>query len=102
MLQKKIEAALHSLNPHVLDVSNESHLHSRGQETHYKAVIVTPLFSELNKVKRQQAVYAALKDCMPYALALHCYTPDEWAQTQQAPVSPQCMGGSLHDLKTAD
>lgn len=101
MMQQKIEAALQSLNPEFLEVNNESHMHSRGQETHYKAVIVSDFFEGMNKVKRQQAVYAALKDAMPYALAQHCYTPQEWAQTQQAPESPQCMGGSLHDLKNA-
>ena len=98
-MRDQIIAALQPLHSEHLDVQDESHMHSRGQETHYKAVIVSGFFEGMNKVKRQQAVYAALKDAMPYALAQHCYTPQEWAQTQQAPESPQCMGGSLHDVQ---
>lgn len=97
MMQDKIKAALQTLEPAFLEVVDESHMHSRGQETHYKAVIVSEHFEGLSRVRRQQAVYAALKDAMPYALAQHTYTPQEWAQTQQAPDSPNCMGGSLHD-----
>lgn len=94
---EKIKAALQVLEPVHLEVQDESHMHSRGTETHYKAVIVSALFAGQNKVKRQQQVYAALKDCMPYALAQHTYTPEEWAQIAAAPASPDCMGGSLHD-----
>lgn len=97
MMQQKIESALQALQPEHLEVTDESHMHSRGLETHYKVVIVAPLFAGLRKVQRQQKVYAALQECMPYALALHTYTADEWAQEQQAPVSPDCMGGSLAD-----
>lgn len=97
MMLEKIKTALQTLEPAFLEVTDESHMHSRGQETHYKAVIVADHFEGLSKVRRQQAVYAALKDAMPYALAQHTYTPQEWAQEQQAPDSPNCMGGSLHD-----
>lgn len=96
MLQQ-IEQALQSLEPLHLEVTDESHMHSRGQATHYKAVIVSTQFAGLNKVKRQQQVYAALRGCMPYALAQHTYTPEEWALVSAAPDSPQCMGGSLND-----
>jgi stress-induced morphogen len=37
---------------------DESHMHSRGLETHYKAVIVSEQFTGLNAVKRHQKVYA--------------------------------------------
>jgi BolA protein len=29
-----------------------------------------------------------------HALALHTYTPEEWAQIDTAPASPTCAGGS--------
>jgi BolA protein len=29
-------------------------------------------------------------------LALHTYTPEEWAQIDAAPASPTCAGGSKH------
>jgi BolA protein len=32
-----------------------------------------------------------------HALALHTYTPGEWAEQGAAPASPTCRGGSKHD-----
>ncbi|GAO96068.1 bolA protein [Pseudomonas syringae pv. actinidiae] len=74
---------------------DESHMHSRGQQTHYKAVLVSDQFQGLNSVKRHQKVYATLGALMGefHALALHTYTPDEWAKTGAAPASPTCAGG---------
>ena len=98
-MRDQIIAALQPLHSEHLDVQDESHMHSRGQETHYKAVIVSPAFSGLNAVKRHQKVYATLGELMGqfHALALHTYTPEEWAQQGMAPDSPTCRGGSKHD-----
>lgn len=92
----QLRAALAALQPQHLDVLDESHMHSRGLETHYKAVIVSSVFAELNAVKRHQRVYACLGELMGqvHALALHTYTPQEWAQQGEAPASPTCRGGS--------
>lgn len=89
-----------ALAPQFLDVQDESHMHSRGQETHYKAVIVSEQFAGLNAVKRHQKAYGAMGDLMQqiHALALHTYTPAEWAEQGSAPDSPTCRGGSKHDL----
>lgn len=91
----QLQTALAALDPLHLEVLDESHMHSRGLETHYKAVIVSPLFTGLNAVKRHQKVYATLGDLMAqvHALALHTYTPEEWAQQGVAPASPTCKGG---------
>ena len=93
--QDLIVTALADLQPEHLEVLDESHMHSRGLETHYKAVIVSPAFAGLNSVKRHQKVYATLGALMGefHALALHTYTPEEWAQTGAAPASPTCAGG---------
>ena len=90
-----LRAALASLQTQHLDVLDESHMHSRGLETHYKAVIVSELFVGLNAVKRHQKAYAAVGELMGqiHALALHTYTPEEWAQQGVAPASPTCKGG---------
>lgn len=90
-----LQAALANLQPQQLDVLDESHMHSRGLETHYKAVIVSEQFAGLNAVKRHQKVYAAVGELMGqiHALALHTYTPDEWSQQGVAPASPTCKGG---------
>ena len=90
-----LRAALASLQTQHLDVLDESHMHSRGLETHYKAVIVSELFAGLNAVKRHQKAYAAVGELMGqiHALALHTYTLEEWAQQGVAPASPTCKGG---------
>jgi BolA protein len=66
-------------------VLDESHMHSRGLQTHFKAVLVSEQFEGLNRVKRHQKVYATLGELMGefHALALHTYTPEEWAQSTQ-------------------
>ncbi|WP_455921284.1 BolA family protein [Pseudomonas putida] len=94
-MQQRIEQALGALHPAHLDVLDESHMHSRGLETHYKVVLVTEQFVGLSRVKRQQLVYATLGELMGqfHALAQHTYTPDEWVQVGAAPASPTCAGG---------
>ncbi len=96
---ERIEAALAALSPTHLEVFDESHMHSRGLETHYKAVVVSPQFAGLGVVKRHQKVYATLGELMGqfHALALHTYTPEEWGERAGAPESPLCAGGSKHD-----
>jgi BolA protein len=91
----QLQVALAALEPLHLEVLDESNMHSRGLETHYKAVIVSPVFAGLNAVKRHQKVYASLGELMSqvHALALHTYTPEEWAQQGAAPASPTCQGG---------
>ncbi|WP_448682213.1 BolA family protein [Pseudomonas nicosulfuronedens] len=98
-MRDRLQSALGALEPQHLEVLDESHMHSRGQETHYKAVIVSSAFDGLNAVKRHQKVYGALGELMGqfHALAMHTYTPEEWAQQGAAPDSPTCRGGSKHD-----
>lgn len=82
--------------PAHLEVINESHNH-RGPadaETHFKCVIVSNSFIGKRSVQRHQSVYALVGDEMQkglHALALHTYSPEEWAETQQAPASPACQ-----------
>jgi BolA protein len=94
-MQTRIESALAVFQPLHLQVLDESHMHSRGEQTHYKAVIVSEQFEGLNAVKRHQKVYGILGGLMGefHALALHTYTPVEWVKTGAAPVSPVCAGG---------
>lgn len=94
-MQTRIEQALGLLQPQHLSVADESHMHSRGEQTHYKAVVVSERFLGLNSVKRHQLVYGTLGELMGqfHALALHTYTPEEWAAVGAAPASPVCAGG---------
>jgi len=95
----RIRAALGALSPTHLEVLDESHMHSRGLETHYKAIVVSDAFDGATPVRRHQAVYGAVGGLMReiHALALHTYTPGEWAGQGAAPDSPRCLGGSRHD-----
>ena len=99
---ERIQTALDALQPRHLSVQDESHQHHRGLETHYKAIVVGDAFAGKRAVQRHQLVYRTLGPLMQeiHALALHTYTPDEWAATGAAPESPTCRGGSKHD-KTA-
>lgn len=86
-----------------LQVANESHKHSvpPNSETHFKVTLVSADFDGQMKVKRHQAIYKVLADELAgevHALALHLYSPQEWAASgQAAPESPNCMGGSKKD-----
>ncbi len=99
-IQNKIEEKLNkALSPIYISVENESHMHNvpAGSESHFKVVLVCEEFQGRLPVKRHQSVYRVLCDEMQgsvHALALHTFTPDEWqAKQNQAPASPNCMGG---------
>ncbi len=84
-------------------LENESHMHSvpKNSETHFKLVLVTSDFNGKRQVARHQQVYALVSALMAeglHALALHTYTPVEWAtQQSQSFASPNCMGGSKNE-----
>jgi len=108
-VQNAIETKLnHALEAALLAVENESHMHSvpPNSETHFKVTLVSGAFDGVMKVRRHQMVYKILADEMAgpvHALALHLYTPEEWAESGQAtPDSPNCMGGSKGDASMAD
>lgn len=103
-VQSRIEQKLQSaFTPAALQVTNESHMHSvpPGSETHFKVVVVSEQFAGKRAVARHQAVYRVLEEEVQgpvHALAIHTYTPDEWAANQAvAPESPACRGGSKAD-----
>lgn len=103
-MQQTIERKLaEAFAPEELEVLNESHQHSvpPGSETHFKVVLVSAAFEGKRSVARHQQVYKVLAEELAggvHALALHTYTPAEWAQrAAHAPDSPACMGGGKHD-----
>ncbi|MDH5264233.1 MAG: BolA/IbaG family iron-sulfur metabolism protein [Betaproteobacteria bacterium] len=60
-----------------------THVEVRGDDgVHFEALIVSPAFSGLARVRRHQLVYAALGDRMReeiHALSMQTLSPDEWA-----------------------
>ncbi len=102
-MQENIQQKLtDAFTPKHLSVEDESHGHNvpDGAESHFKVVMASESFDGKRPVQRHQLVYGELKAELAgsvHALALHLYTPDEWAQQAAAPASPACMGGSKHD-----
>lgn len=97
-IAERIEQRLRDQLPVVeLVLENESHMHRRGQDSHFKLVLVSPAFAGQSLVKRHQTVYGVLQEEMQqlHALALHTFTPEEWAARDEgAADSPRCRGGN--------
>ena len=58
-----------------------THLEVRGDGSHFEAVIVSPRFAGLTRIRRHQLVYAALGGRMGgeiHALSMQTLTPEEW------------------------
>jgi len=96
-MQNLIKQELSKLDPEFLTVEDESHLHQKGEQTHFKVTLVSPHFVDLSSVKRHQLIYGVLKDVIPqiHALAIAAFTPNEWQQKPQIQTSPNCLGGGL-------
>ncbi|WMN59174.1 BolA/IbaG family iron-sulfur metabolism protein [Pseudoalteromonas xiamenensis] len=98
ILFDKINAAI---SCSVLDVVNESHMHSRGEDSHFKVIAVSESFSGQRLLQRHRTINAILAEELAnhiHALAIHAYTPEEFAERQnEAPASPSCLGGSKFD-----
>ncbi len=59
-----------------------THLEVRGDGAHFDAVIVSPAFAGLTRVRQHQLVYAALGERMReeiHALSMKTFSPEEWA-----------------------
>lgn len=86
------------LQPSVLEVENESHMHNvaPGSESHFKVTIVSDQFEQLSLIKRHRLVNKTLAQEIPkiHALALHTMTKDEYFdKAGKVAESPLCQGG---------
>tara|TARA_E500000178_G_C16768247_1_gene637925 strand:+ start:508 stop:816 length:309 start_codon:yes stop_codon:yes gene_type:complete len=87
------------LKPSFLDILNESNLHNVpiGSESHFRILIVSDRFENLNVVKRHKMVYQVCKIAIKsgiHALAMQCFTEEEWKLNPKKNESPTCLGGS--------
>ncbi|WP_437608573.1 BolA family iron metabolism protein IbaG [Erwinia sp. V71] len=59
-------------------------VHVTGDGSHFQVIAVGEMFAELNRVKKQQAVYAPLMEYIAdnriHAVSIKTYTPAEWAR----------------------
>lgn len=100
IVQTTIESKLNQqFAPQHIEVINESHMHSvpPNSETHFKLILVSDAFNGKRKVARHQLLYGVLKDELAgpvHALAMHLFTPQEWAEGATVQASPNCAGGS--------
>ena len=60
-----------------------THVEVHGDDgTHFEAIVVSPEFAGLSRVRRHQLVYGALGDRMReeiHALSMKTLSPEEWA-----------------------
>lgn len=91
---------LDAFQPTHLEVINESNNHNvpPGSESHFKVVIVAKAFENERLIKRHRLVNGVLSEELSdkiHALALHTYTEAQWQEqyAENAPESPQCLGG---------
>ncbi len=94
IIEKKLTTAL---QPEVLEVTNESHMHSGpATESHFKVVAVSNAFDGKMLIARHRMINDALAEELQqiHALALHTMTPDEYFEKAgKVADSPQCEGG---------
>ena len=99
--EQLLQAVLSPLQVEHHELTNDSHMHSGpAQDSHFSLLLVSEIFAGLMPVKRHQLVYELVGDLMGnpiHALALHCYTPQQWATKQGMPAAPNCLGGSKSD-----
>ena len=76
-----IRSRLAALEPDLLDIDDESHLHAghagaEGGASHFRVRIVSPRFAGLTPVARHRLVYHQLADLIPFPIhALALDTP---------------------------
>ena len=97
-MQTIIETKLNeALKPDVLDIFNESNMHSGpATESHFKVVAVSKAFEGKMLIARHRMINQALAEELNsiHALSLHTMTPDEYFEKAgKVADSPQCEGG---------
>ena len=88
-----------ALSPTHLEVINESDRHNvpKGSESHFKVLVVTPLFANMRLIDRHRKINELLASYINnpiHALSIVAFTPEEWEKRQAVPESPKCRGGS--------
>lgn len=71
-----------SIEQSIRTVLPVTHIEVTGDGAHFEAVIVSPSFAGLTRVRQHQLVYEALGGRMReeiHALSMKTYSPEEWA-----------------------
>jgi len=98
--ESRLFQVLQQFRPEELLVENESYKHgfSRGEDSHFKVLIVSSEFEGLGRVERHQKVNALLKEEFDrglHALTLRALTPEEFSKMDPKEFqSPACAHGT--------
>tara|TARA_B100001113_G_scaffold152411_1_gene124840 strand:+ start:68 stop:370 length:303 start_codon:yes stop_codon:yes gene_type:complete len=88
------ESLIKDFNPSVLKIINESFKHNvpQGSESHFKILIVSEEFKDIQKVKRHQFIYKSLSTIMKkiHALSIDCFDEEEYSANPKILDSPNC------------
>lgn len=104
-MEKPVENSIrkkltNTFQPAVLDVINESYMHSvpKGSETHFKVVVVADQFENLPLIKRHRLINETLQEELQtgvHTLSIVAKTPKQWEDSGgTVSKSPPCQGGS--------
>lgn len=97
-IEKKIRD---NISVELLQIYNESDAHAvpENSETHFKIVLVSPIFDGLSLLSRHRLIHEFLREELAgpiHALALHTYTPKQWLdKNKESPQSANCLGGGI-------
>jgi BolA family transcriptional regulator, general stress-responsive regulator len=90
-------------HPLELELINESPMHGlpESAEKHFRVVIVSSAFENLNRVERHRRVNDALAEELSthvHALSIQAFTPEEWdKRSGKTFASPACLGGGKRE-----
>ncbi|XP_014262175.1 bolA-like protein DDB_G0274169 [Cimex lectularius] len=88
-----------AFQPKYLEVINESSRHGvpKGSETHFKVVVVSSQFEDVNLLQRHRMVNKVLDEEINgpvHALSIVAKTPNQWEESDKTvEPSPNCKGG---------
>ena len=95
-MRERVEGRLRErLETTHLEVIDESHLHAghagaREGGGHFRAIIVSPRFEGMNRVRAQQLVFQVVEDWMGkeiHALSMKTFTPEAWEASEASEAS---------------
>jgi acid stress-induced BolA-like protein IbaG/YrbA len=69
------------------DALQLAEIHVKGEGSHYEVIAVDASFEGMNRVKKQQCIYAPLMEYIQrndiHALSIKAFTPDEWQRNKK-------------------
>tara|TARA_B100001029_G_C15040895_1_gene443535 strand:- start:1399 stop:1707 length:309 start_codon:yes stop_codon:yes gene_type:complete len=84
-----------SFDPSMLSIINESYMHNvpEGSESHFKVVIVSKYFKDIENIKRHKEIYKALKNIMEsiHAISIQAFNEEEYQKNPEINQSPNCV-----------